>query len=213
MNTSVADIRQNYAMGSFDEQDAHENPFEQFNIWWQAAVNSQIVEVNAITLATVDAENKPHARTVLLKGFDALGFDFYTNYHSNKGKQINSNPNAAIVIFWKELERQIRLEGTLEMLPTNQSDAYFNSRPFGSQIGAIASPQSTIIANRQWLIDNENEALKKYNQENISRPSHWGGYKLLPTSFEFWQGRPSRLHDRILYTYENEVWVKNRLAP
>lgn len=213
MSNNIADIRKTYALGSFNKTDANANPFEQFAIWWQQAVNSQIDEVNAITLATVDAFNKPHARTVLLKGFNSQGFNFYTNYHSNKGQQIAANPSGAIVLFWKELERQIRLEGTIIKLPQTESDTYFNSRPYGSKIGAVASPQSQVIPNRQWLETQEKTILATNTQATIKRPTNWGGYQLQPTSFEFWQGRPSRLHDRIVYTHTNNTWLISRLAP
>jgi pyridoxamine 5'-phosphate oxidase len=213
MSNSIADIRKTYALGSFNEAEALDNPFLQFNAWWQQAVDSQIDEVNAFTLATVDANNKPHARIVLLKGVDENGFSFYTNYNSNKGQQIEANTSAAFCFFWKELERQIRIVGQLQKLPEATSDAYFNSRPFGSRIGAITSPQSQVIPSRDWLEENENKLKKELTEENITRPKHWGGYQLIPTSIEFWQGRPSRLHDRILYTNNNNIWTKQRLAP
>jgi pyridoxamine 5'-phosphate oxidase len=215
MNTnSIADIRKSYTMGSFNETDAHENAMEQFNIWWQQALASEILEVNALTLATVDSENKPHARIVLLKGFNDAGFVFYTNYHSNKGKDLAQNPSAALVIFWKELERQIRIEGTITQLSAQESDDYFYSRPLESQIGAISSPQSQIIPNRAWLEEKEAALKASFAQNLPKRPENWGGYRVKPSSLEFWQGRPSRLHDRIKYSLINEdQWKIERLAP
>jgi pyridoxamine 5'-phosphate oxidase len=214
MNSSIADIRKTYAMGSFNESDANPSPFKQFDTWWQEAIQSSIDEVNAMTLATVDALHKPHARIVLLKGVDNTGFYFYTNYNSHKGQQIEANNNAAIVIFWKELERQIRIEGVIQKADEAKSDAYFISRPFESKIGAIASPQSEVLINRQWLEQKEAELKQHLTETTALRPKHWGGYVLIPSQFEFWQGRPSRLHDRILYTKDAEnAWTINRLAP
>ncbi len=214
MSNSIANIRKTYAMGSFNETDAHSNPYTQFDIWWQEAIQSEIDEVNAITLATVDALHKPHARIVLLKGFDETGFYFYTNYNSHKGQELEANNNAAIVIFWKELERQIRIEGVVQKASEAQSDMYFMSRPFESRIGAIASPQSQAIPNRHWLEEKEARLKQELTVETALRPKHWGGYVLIPSIFEFWQGRPSRLHDRILYTLNAENhWITQRIAP
>jgi pyridoxamine 5'-phosphate oxidase len=211
---SIADIRKTYAMGSFNETDAHANPFIQFNNWWQDAINSEIDEVNALTLATVDAMHKPHARIVLLKGVDETGFYFYTNYNSHKGQEIEANNNGAMVFFWKELERQIRIEGIIQKATEDNSNAYFLSRPFESRIGAITSPQSEVIASRHWLEEKEAELKKNLTEATALRPKHWGGYVLIPGLFEFWQGRPSRLHDRLLYDKTTETgWKISRLAP
>lgn len=208
----LADIRKDYSLQSLSENDVAVNPFKQFEKWWDETLQSEIDEPNAMTLATSTKEGKPSARIVLLKGFDERGFVFFTNYESHKGKQILENPNAALVFFWKELERQIRIEGTIEKVSSQESDEYFNSRPVGSRIGAWASPQSSIIKNRRQLDEN----VKKYSTqfgENIPRPAHWGGYRLLPSLIEFWQGRSNRLHDRIQYSLQNEEWVIKRLAP
>ena len=178
---SLADIRKDYKMKSLLETDASANPFEQFQVWWQEAVDSQIEEVNAMTLATVTPQGRPDARIVLLKGFDENGFVFYTNYTSQKGQEMAANPYVALVFFWKELERQIRIEGTIELVSIQQSEEYYNSRPELSRLGAWASPQSEVISNRQILEDN----MEKYRQEfagNIPKPPHWGGYLVKPTA-------------------------------
>lgn len=212
---AIADIRRDYKLKSFEESDAAHNPFHQFTNWWEEAIHSNIDEVNAMTLATVNSAGKPSARTVLLKGYTEEGLVFFTNYNSAKGQNILSNPNAALLFFWKELERQIRIEGVVEKIASAESDAYFNSRPIGSRWGAWASPQSTIIPDRKFLENNFLKITEKYPDENsVPRPSNWGGYIVKPNQFEFWQGRTSRLHDRILYKqkYVNE-WIKMRLAP
>ena len=209
---SLADIRKDYKMKSLLETDASANPFEQFQVWWQEAVDSQIEEVNAMTLATVTPQGRPDARIVLLKGFDENGFVFYTNYTSQKGQEMAANPYVALVFFWKELERQIRIEGTIELVSIQQSEEYYNSRPELSRLGAWASPQSEVISNRQILEDN----MEKYRQEfagNIPKPPHWGGYLVKPTAIEFWQGRRSRLHDRLKYLKNENSWQIVRLAP
>jgi pyridoxamine 5'-phosphate oxidase len=199
---------------SFLEADAKADAIEQFSNWWQDAVNSEIDEVNALTLCTASADGKPSGRIVLLKGYDAEGFVFFTNYDSNKGKELESNPQACMVFFWKELERQIRIEGTVEKISAEESDDYFFSRPPGSQVGAWASPQSRVIENRQVIEKNVEKYEKEFAAKSISRPAHWGGYRLVPTSVEFWQGRQSRLHDRLQYTLlENGQWKMVRLAP
>jgi pyridoxamine 5'-phosphate oxidase len=167
-----------------------------------------------MTLATVDVQNKPHARIVLLKGLDEQGFLFYTNYDSAKGHDLAAHPQAALVFFWKELERQVRIEGAIEKLTAAESDTYFNSRPEGSRLGAWASPQSQVITDRDILDNNYTHYKEQYPGEHIPRPPYWGGYRLLPTHIEFWQGRKNRMHDRILFTQnENKGWTKARLAP
>ena len=209
---SIADIRKDYKQSSLLENDISPNPIVQFTSWWNEALQSNIDEVNALTLATANAQGKPSARTVLLKGYDENGFVFFTNYESHKGKELAANPYAAMVLFWKELERQIRIEGFVEKISAEESDEYFYSRPAGSRIGAWASPQSAIINDRNILEEN----VKNYSQnfgENIPRPPHWGGYRVVPSLIEFWQGRSSRLHDRIQYRKENNMWVIERLAP
>jgi len=225
MNNAIADIRKDYKLASLEEVDVAANPFDQFTRWWNEAVASQIDEVNAMTLATVNATGVPAARIVLLKGYNPDGFIFFTNYESDKGKNLAQNPKAALVFFWKELERQIRVEGTVEKVSAEESDRYFNSRPASSRIGAWASPQSAVIENRMVIEQNVERYSSIFANDSIERPDHWGGYIVKPTSIEFWQGRSSRLHDRIKYTLENSAynaatdtrsdasWKIERLAP
>ncbi len=211
---NIADIRKDYKLQSLDEADTAPNAIEQFGRWWQDAMNSYVDEVNALTLATASSDGKPSARIVLLKGYNEDGFVFFTNYESHKGKELADNPQACMVFFWKELERQIRIEGLIEKVSAEESDTYYFSRPFGSQIGAWASPQSQVISNRQVIENNETKYQSQFATDAISRPPHWGGYRLIPQSIEFWQGRPSRLHDRLLYTLINKGdWKIERLAP
>jgi len=209
---SVADIRQDYHQQTLLEEHAAATPLEQFSAWFDAALAAQVTEVNAMTLATVDAEGKPTARTVLLKGFDARGFVFFTNYQSRKGAELAAKPAACLLFFWPQLERQVRIEGAVEKVSAEESDTYYRSRPLGSRIGAWASPQSRVIT-RQALED----ATQHYSQtlgENPARPPHWGGYRLVPRYVEFWQGRPSRLHDRLAYSLDAQgAWQRVRLAP
>ena len=214
MNKSIADIRKDYQLQSLLETAVANNPFEQFNHWWDDAVKSELDEVNAMTLATASATGMPSARIVLLKSVSADGFIFFTNYNSHKGKELEENPFACLVFFWKELERQIRITGTIEKVSAAESDEYFHSRPVGSRIGAWASPQSSVITSRETIEAN----IVKYEQEfagaGIARPAHWGGYIVRPTVIEFWQGRPNRLHDRLQYTKLQEgSWKLERLAP
>jgi len=212
--SSIADIRRDYQLQSLLENDIQKNPIDQFSTWWNQAIESQIDEVNAMTLATVDANHKPSARIVLLKDFDKNGFVFFTNYNSKKGLDMLSNKNVALVFFWKELERQVRVEGTIEKVSEDISDAYFNSRPESSRIGAWASPQSTVIPSREILETNFQNYQTEFEKKEINRPQHWGGYIVKPELIEFWQGRSSRLHDRIVYRKDgNEGWNINRLAP
>ncbi|MBS1974150.1 MAG: pyridoxamine 5'-phosphate oxidase, partial [Bacteroidetes bacterium] len=197
-----------------DEKEACVDPIEQFSKWWDEAMQSEIEEVNAMALATASVDGLPSARIVLLKEYDKNGFVFFTNYESFKGLQLLENPRACLVFFWKELERQVRITGIVEKTSKEASDEYFNSRPEGSRIGAIASPQSHVIKGRKWLEENENKLRLQYSGKAIKRPNHWGGYCVRPVSIEFWQGRPNRLHDRILYTLQNDArWKIERLAP
>jgi pyridoxamine 5'-phosphate oxidase len=212
MNT-IAGIRKDYILHSLSENDVESNPMNQFTKWWLEAMDSKIDEVNAMTLATATADGKPSARIVLLKGIEKGGFEFYTNYESQKGQEMAENENVALVIFWKELERQIRIEGTVAKLSATDSDNYFLSRPMESQLGAWSSPQSSVIANRNILEENLQQTIKKFEQIDMVRPPFWGGYIVSPNLIEFWQGRASRLHDRIEYKLENSNWVINRLAP
>jgi pyridoxamine 5'-phosphate oxidase len=225
MSNEIADIRKDYKLASLEEADVAANPFDQFTRWWNEAVASQIDEVNAMTLATANAAGVPAARIVLLKGYNPNGFIFFTNYESDKGKNLAQNPKAALVFFWKELERQIRIEGTVEKVSAEESDRYFNSRPASSRIGAWASPQSAVIENRTVIEQNVERYSSIFANDSIERPDHWGGYIVKPISIEFWQGRSSRLHDRIRYVVENSAynaatdtrtdlnWKIERLAP
>ena len=211
---SIADIRKDYKLQTLSEADVAADPFLQFDKWWNEAVKSEIDEVNAMTLATVDAEGLPAARIVLLKGYDKNGFVFFTNYDSSKGKELAQHPNACLVFFWKEMERQVRISGTTEKISTEESIAYFNSRPDGSKIGAWASPQSLAVAGQAWLKETFNYYRERFKHGEIPKPPHWGGYRVKPVKIEFWQGRPSRLHDRIQYTLQAEgSWKIERLAP
>jgi pyridoxamine 5'-phosphate oxidase len=210
----IADIRKDYMLKSLSEIDAKPNAIEQFTTWWQDALISEIDEVNASTLCTSSITGKPSGRIVLLKGYDENGFVFFTNYNSNKAKDLEANPQACIVFFWKELERQVKIEGIVKKIAAAENDEYFFSRPVGSQIGAWSSPQSTVIASREVIEKNVEKYTKEFETNPITRPPHWGGYRLTPNCMEFWQGRPSRLHDRLQYTLqENRLWKIERLAP
>ncbi|MBC7826124.1 MAG: pyridoxamine 5'-phosphate oxidase [Chitinophagaceae bacterium] len=214
MMPSIADIRKEYKLQTLEEELVHADPFMQFGKWWNESMTASIDEVNAMTLATASADGLPSARIVLLKGFDTNGFVFFTNYESFKGKQIDENPRACLVFFWKELERQVRITGLIRKVSAQVSNEYYQSRPVGSQIGAIISPQSQVIESRDWLTKKEVEVLKELNGKTIERPPHWGGYCVQPVTIEFWQGRPNRLHDRIQYSLEkNGDWKIERLAP
>lgn len=214
MQHDIAAIRKNYSQKKLSEHKAAAGPMDQFAKWWKQAVKSGIDEVNAMTLATASADGIPSARIVLLKDFNEKGFSFFTNYNSFKGQQLAENPKACLVFFWKELERQVRITGLIEKLDAVANDAYFHSRPEESQVGAIASPQSQVIDNREWLDENYKQLKKQLKGEVIERPAHWGGYLVKPVIIEFWQGRPSRLHDRLQYTLqENGSWKLERLAP
>lgn len=210
----IADIRKDYRLQTLDEAEVSADPIQQFGVWWQEALQSEIVEVNAMTLATANEQGVPSARIVLLKGYDERGFVFFSNYESKKAGDLQVNPVASLVFFWKELERQVRISGSVEKVTELESDQYFQSRPEGSRIGAWASPQSTVISSRQ-VIEEKVEALQAaFEGKEIPRPLHWGGYRVVPTRIEFWQGRSSRLHDRIQYTLQSDGnWIIERLAP
>ncbi len=210
---SIADIRKDYMLRSLMEEEVLSTPIDQFTIWWDEALASKIEEVNAMTLATSSSDGLPSARIVLLKGYTDEGFIFFTNYLSSKGKALEKNPNAALLFFWKELERQVRIEGTVEKISETESEDYFLSRPSGSRIGAWASPQSESIAGRHIIEANVEHYSKQFEGGHIPRPPHWGGYIVKPLSIEFWQGRSNRLHDRILYSKAGKVWKIKRLAP
>lgn len=211
---NIADIRKDYKMQSLSEADVAATPKEQFDRWWSDAMKSDILEVNAMTLATVNKEGEPSARIVLLKGYDERGFVFFTNYNSAKGSELAHNSNACLVFFWKELERQVRITGVAEKISNEESIAYFNSRPDGSKIGAWASPQSLAVAGKAWLKETFDYYVERFKHGEIPKPPHWGGYRVKPVKIEFWQGRPSRMHDRILYTKQPDSnWKIERLAP
>ena len=214
MDKKPAEIRGEYTRRALMESDMEPDPVRQFDTWWHEAVEAKIIEVNAMTLATASADGIPSARTVLMKGFSEKGFIFFTNYNSFKGQQLSENPKACLLFFWKELERQVRITGIVEKLSSEESNVYFQSRPRASQVGAVASPQSQVIESRQWLDEKYKEAFEQFESTTVQRPSHWGGYLVTPVIFEFWQGRPGRLHDRIQYTLlDDGNWKVERLAP
>lgn len=211
--TKLSEIRKEYTIKSLDINDVSFDPLHQFRIWLDEAVDSEVPEVNAMCLSTLGLNGYPNGRIVLLKELDH-GFVFFTNYESEKGQEIAANPKASLTFFWPELERQVRIMGELDKVSGQESDHYFHSRPMGSQIGAWASPQSKEIANREELTARLEEMEKRFSTEPITRPQNWGGYRLIPFRIEFWQGRPSRLHDRICYQKKaNGDWLISRLAP
>lgn len=210
----IARIRKEYTLNSLDEETVLQSPFAQFEHWWNEATDSKIEEVNAMTLATVGKDTVPEARTVLLKNFNDEGFVFFTNYNSAKSAQLEENPNCCLLFFWKEMERQVKIVGVAEKISTEESIAYFNSRPDGSKIGAWASPQSIAVAGKAWLKETFEFYRERFKHGEIPKPPHWGGFRVKPVKIEFWQGRPSRMHDRIVYTLnENKSWDIKRLAP
>jgi pyridoxamine 5'-phosphate oxidase len=214
MNISLAELRQNYTRGGLTENQADPNPFRQFKVWFEQAVTAQILEPNAMTIATVTPEGKPAARIVLLKDLDERGFVFFTNYNSHKGKQLAQNPWAALVFWWEPLERQVRIEGKVEKASEEESDRYFPSRPINSQLGSWASGQSEVVASREVLETRLEQFRQKYEGQTIPRPAHWGGFRVVPEEIEFWQGRPSRLHDRLRYRLQEDgSWLIERLCP
>ncbi len=212
---SIADFRENYQLGMLELEDLKPNPIQQFEYWLNQAIQAQTKEPNAMTLATVDNSGRPSARIVLLKGLSPKGFVFYTNYESRKGKELAQNPYAALVFNWLDLERQVRIEGKVEKISPEESTQYYHSRPKGSQIGAWSSPQSQVISDRSILEENKEKYTNQFEgKATIPLPPFWGGYRLVPDKIEFWQGRSSRLHDRLLYTKkESKDWKIQRLAP
>ena len=215
MTQTLADMRRDYTRDGLSEAQAPQEPFALFQQWFGDAVKTEQlpVEPNAMTLATVDAAGRPHCRVLLLKGLDARGFTFFSNYDSAKGEQLAARPFAAMTFFWPSLERQVRIEGQVERVTAEESDAYFQVRPLGSRIGAWASPQSRVIADRAELERLLAETERRFLNLAPTCPPHWGGYRLLPERVEFWQGRPSRLHDRLNYRLVNGQWMFERLAP
>jgi pyridoxamine 5'-phosphate oxidase len=212
--TTLADLRREYASRALTENQAHADPMQQFGDWFSEALSSQLLDVNAMTLATAGAMGEPSARTVLLKGFDDSGFVFFTNYDSAKGAEMANNPRASLLFFWRELERQVRINGAVTKTSAEESDGYFQSRPFESRISAVASPQSQPVGDRSELETRYAGLLAKYAAGSIPRPDNWGGYRVKPDRIEFWQGRQSRLHDRLLYVRQPDGhWVRSRLAP
>lgn len=209
---NIADLRKSYEKAELSESASHADPLQQFDQWFQEALKSELPEPNAMTVATVDSNMRPSTRVVLIKGYDARGIVWYTNYASRKGRELAGNPYAALQFHWVELERVVRIEGVVEKVSDEESDAYFHSRPLDSRIGAWASPQSQVIDSRTVLVTHA----AKYGAQFLlqpPRPPHWGGYRLKPDSWEFWQGRKSRLHDRLRYRLEGKEWIRERLAP
>lgn len=210
----IAQLRKDYTMHDLNEEEVAASPIQQFEHWWNDAAKSEILEMNAMTLATTGHDGMPEARTVLLKAFDEQGFVFFTNYNSAKSKQLDFNINCCLLFFWKELERQVRINGIAEKISMKESMEYFDSRPHGSKVGAWASPQSMVVAGKAWLKETFEYYAERFKHGEIPKPPHWGGYRVKPQRIEFWQGRPSRMHDRILYSITDEGnWTIERLAP
>ena len=213
MSTTISDLRNEYTLSGLDTPDVLTDPIAQFQQWFDAALKANVPEPNAMHVSTVAAGGRPDGRIVLLKGVSEAGFVFYTNYESRKGHELGEHPYAALTFFYPELERQIRIQGRVEKVSAEESDAYFASRPRGSQIGAWVSHQSTVIPNREVLEDRQREIKVQFAGQAVTRPPYWGGFRVVPDSLEFWQGRPSRLHDRISYRKEGEEWKIERLSP
>lgn len=209
----LSDYRMNYERHTLDESSVPSNPFQLFEGWFTDVLTSGTEDPTAVVLATADKEGKPSARMVLLKGLDKRGYIFYSHYQSRKGRELEQNPNASLLFFWKEFQRQVRVEGRVERLSLEESDQYFRQRPFENRVSAAISPQSQVIQGRPWLEYQVKQCKDKYADGNIPRPAEWGGYLLTPSRFEFWQGRKDRLHDRLMYTLTGNAWQLQRLAP
>lgn len=210
---TTSNVQSDCARAELSEQSSAQDPIEQFSRWFDEAGAAGAREVNAMSLATVSPDGRPSNRIVLLKEFDVSGFVFYTNYHSRKGRELKDNPLVCALLFWAELERQVRIEGTVSRVSDEQSDRYFAQRPLETRLGAWASPQSQVIASRADLEARLGEVRARFSQAQPPRPPHWGGYRIAPSAIEFWQGRPSRLHDRLLYVRQPNGWRRTRLAP
>ncbi|NWN82899.1 MAG: pyridoxamine 5'-phosphate oxidase [Halomonas sp.] len=213
MTRKIADIRRDYEGGQLDEPQATDEPMPLFEEWLTLALESEGLDGNAMTLATVDSQGRPHARVVLLKGVDEQGLIFYTNYHSHKGSELSNVPHAALTFWWPSLSRQVRIEGRVERVSEQESNDYFASRPRPSQLGAWIATQSVVIPDRTWIEERQTRFERAYEGQEIPRPVHWGGYRVIPEMIEFWQGQPSRLHDRIRYEHRDDGWHHFRLAP
>jgi pyridoxamine 5'-phosphate oxidase len=210
---NLADIRNDYSLRELSREKVDSDPFTEFRIWMDEALESQVNEPTAMTLSTVASDGRPSSRVVLLKGYDSSGFVFFTNYNSRKGRELAENPYAAVNFFWPELERQVNISGRTSKVSAEESDEYFGSRPFTSRVGAWASNQSEIIDSRMTIMFKAAKLLVRYASGNVPRPPHWGGFRLVPDRFEFWQGRESRLHDRICYELKDSSWEIVRLSP